>query len=113
MCDIRYCSDDSRFGITATRFAAGALTLAMPWVIRQRCRELLYTGDMFDAQEAYRLGLVSRVFPKGQLEEEVIRIAKRMSRVACRHWCGTRKPSTTCYSQQDSILLCDTVPKPV
>ncbi|MFK4529313.1 enoyl-CoA hydratase/carnithine racemase [Bradyrhizobium japonicum] len=82
MCDIRYCSDDSRFGVTETRFAAGVLILAMPWVIGQRCRELIYTGDMFDAQEAYRLGLVSRVFPKDRLEEEVIRIAKRMSRVA-------------------------------
>lgn len=82
MFDIRYCSDDSRFGVTETRFASGVLTLAMPWVIGQRCRELIYTGDVFDAQEAYRLGLVNRVFPKHLLEEEVTRIAKRMSRVA-------------------------------
>lgn len=82
MCDIRYCSEESRFGVTETRFAAGVLTLMMPWLIGQRCRELIYTGDMFDAQEAYRLGLVNRVFPKDRLEEEVTRIAKRMSRVA-------------------------------
>ncbi|MEV0288881.1 enoyl-CoA hydratase/isomerase family protein [Kribbella sp. NPDC050820] len=82
MCDLRYCSDDSRFGVTQTRFAAGSLTMVMPWVIGQRCRELIYTGDMFDAQEAYRLGLVNRVFPKERLEEEVTRIAKRISRVA-------------------------------
>lgn len=82
MFDIRYCSDDSRFSVAETRFAAGVLTLAMPWVMGQRCRELIYTGDMFDAQEAYRLGLVNRVFPKDQLDEEVTRIAKRMSRVA-------------------------------
>lgn len=82
MFDIRYCSDDARFAVTETRFAVGILTLAMPWVIGQRCRELIYTGDTFDAEEAYRLGLVSRVFPKDRLEEEVMRIAKRMSRVS-------------------------------
>lgn len=82
MCDLRYCSDDSRFAVTETRFAAGTPTLALPWVIGQRCRELIYTGDMFDAQEADRLGLVNRVFPKGHLDEEVMRIAKRISRVA-------------------------------
>ncbi|MGY4335148.1 hypothetical protein [Bradyrhizobium sp. LM2.9] len=42
----------------------------------------MYTGDLFDADEAYRLGFVNRVFPKDRLEEEVIRIAKRISRVA-------------------------------
>lgn len=82
MFDIRYCSDDARFAVTETRFAIGVLTLGMPWIIGQRCRELIYTGDTFDATEAYRLGLVSRVFPKDRLDEEVMRIAKRMSRVA-------------------------------
>ncbi|WP_441258670.1 enoyl-CoA hydratase/isomerase family protein [Bradyrhizobium sp. 521_C7_N1_3] len=82
MFDIRYCSDDAQFAVTETRFAIGVLTLGLPWIIGQRCRELIYTGDTFDAQEAYRLGLVSRIFPKDQLEDEVMKIAKRMSRVA-------------------------------
>jgi enoyl-CoA hydratase/carnithine racemase len=82
MCDIRYASDDSRFGVIETRFAAGVVTLAMPWVIGQRCRELIYTGDEIPAEEAFRLGLVNRVFPKADLEAEVMKIAKRMSRVA-------------------------------
>ncbi|VIO71679.1 enoyl-CoA hydratase/isomerase family protein [Bradyrhizobium ivorense] len=83
MCDMRYCSDDARFGFVESRFAAGLPNLAiMPWIMGQRCRELIYTGDMFDAQEAFRLGLMNRVYPKEQLEEEVTRIAKRMSRVA-------------------------------
>lgn len=83
MCDIRYCSEDSRFGMIEARLASGISMLAMmPHIVGQRCRELIYTGDMFDAQEAYRLGLVNRVFPKDRLEEEVTRIAKRMSRVA-------------------------------
>lgn len=82
MCDMRYASDDSRFGVIETRFAAGVVTFAMPWVIGQRCRELIYTGDVIPADEAFRLGLVNRVFPKADLETEVMKIAKRMSRVA-------------------------------
>ncbi|OPY96634.1 hypothetical protein A5906_01800 [Bradyrhizobium sacchari] len=82
-CDLRYCSDDSRFGAIEVRFAAGDTELPiMSHVIGQRCRELVYTGDVIDAQEAHRLGLVNRVFPKASLEEEVTRIAKRISRVA-------------------------------
>lgn len=81
--DLRYCSDDSHFGAIEIRFAAGDTELPiMSHVIGQRCRELVYTGDVIDAQEAYRLGLVNRVFSKVSLEEEVMRIAKRISRVA-------------------------------
>lgn len=88
MCDIRYTSDDSKFGVVETRFSNGILMLAMPWVIGQLSRELIFTGDTFGAAEAMRLGLVNRVFPKADLERETMKIAKRMSRVAdaCLRW---------------------------
>lgn len=117
MCDIRYCSDDSRFGAVEVRFAKSLLTLpALSSVIGQRCRELIFTGDAFDAQEAYRLGLVSRVFPKKSLEEEVTRIAKRMSRVAMPTLTWTKKAlnntllaagfdSAMRYSLQANLLI--------
>ncbi|MBR1165069.1 enoyl-CoA hydratase/isomerase family protein [Bradyrhizobium elkanii] len=83
MCDIRYCSEGSRFGLPEVRLGLGMLTVpALSWLAGQRCRELIYSGDTFDAAEANRLGLVQRVYPKERLESEVLRIAKRMSRVA-------------------------------
>jgi enoyl-CoA hydratase len=82
MCDTRYCSDDSKFGVVETRFSNGIATYIMPWILGNRCRELIYTGDTFDADRAFRLGLVDRVFPKAALEAETMKIAKRMSRVA-------------------------------
>ena len=82
MCDLRYCSDDSRFGVVETRFAAGVVTMIMPWIIGPRCRELIYTGDMIDAEEAFRLGLANGVFPKTDLQDKVLEIAKRMSQVS-------------------------------
>ena len=81
-CDIRYCSEDSTFGAVEARFSNGIATLMMPWLIGQRCRALIYTGDIFEAAEAYRLGLVDKVFPKRDLEAECLKIARRMSRVS-------------------------------
>jgi len=88
MCDIRYCSDDARFGAIEARFSHGLATMIMPWIVGNHCRELIYTGDMFDAQEALRIGLVTRVYPKAYLAAETLKIAKRMSRVAlsCLQW---------------------------
>lgn len=87
-CDIRYCSADAQFGVVETRFGNGIATLMMPWLIGNRCRELIYTGDRFGAEDARRLGLVDRVFPKAALEAESLKIARRISRVAldCLKW---------------------------
>lgn len=82
MCDMRIASDDSQFGVVETRFSNGVATLAMPWIVGARCREYVYTGDMFGAEEALRLGLINRVFPKRDLERETMKVAKRMSRIA-------------------------------
>jgi enoyl-CoA hydratase/carnithine racemase len=54
----------------------------MPWLIGQRSRALIYSGDTITANEAFRLGLVDKVFPKPALQAEVTKIAKRMSRVS-------------------------------
>lgn len=80
-CDIRYCSDVSTFACLEARFAS-AVTMIMPWLIGQKCRSLIYTGDTFDAAEAYRLGLVDKVFPQAELKQQVGKIAMRMSRVS-------------------------------
>jgi enoyl-CoA hydratase/carnithine racemase len=82
MCDIRYCSSDSSFGVVETRFSTGIVSLAMPWIVGARCREYIFTGDMFSAEEALRIGLVNRVFPKEDLRRETMKTARRMSRIA-------------------------------
>jgi len=88
MCDIRYCSDDAQFGVLESRFAVGVVTMIMPWILGPNCRELIYTGDMFGAEAARERGLVTRVYPKATLHAEVMKVARRMSRVAieCLVW---------------------------
>lgn len=87
-CDMRFCSDSSSFAAVEARFSNGIATLIMPWILGQRARKLIYTGDTFGPEEAFRLGLVDQVFPKADLEREVVKIARRMSRVAleCLQW---------------------------
>ena len=87
-CDMRYCSDDARFAAVEARFSNGIATMIMPWILGQRARRLIYTGDAIDAAEAFRVGLVDGVFPKADLQREVVKIARRMSRVSleCLQW---------------------------
>ena len=54
----------------------------MPWVVGLRhARELLYSGDMIDAEEALRIGLVNKVFPDEELETETLHYARRVAAV--------------------------------
>ncbi|MBB4235884.1 enoyl-CoA hydratase/isomerase family protein [Rhizobium esperanzae] len=87
-CDIRYCSDRSQIGVLEARFAGAIGTMMAPWILGNKCRELIYTGDILDAHEALEVGLVERVFPTASLFEETLLVAKRMSRVAanCQRW---------------------------
>ena len=41
-------------------------------------KELLYTGNIIDAQEALRIGLVNKVLPHGELMEAVMKVAKKI-----------------------------------
>ena len=73
-CDIPVAADDSRFGLTEVRL--GILpALISPYVIRRlgdrHARELMLTGERFDAATALRIGLVSHVAPLPELDAKV------------------------------------------
>jgi enoyl-CoA hydratase/carnithine racemase len=87
-CDMRFCSDISTFAALEARFSNGIATMIMPWIVGQKSRALIYTGDTIGADEAFRIGLVDRVFARNDLHAEVTNIAKRMSRVSleCLQW---------------------------
>jgi enoyl-CoA hydratase/carnithine racemase len=42
-------------------------------------KEVALTGRIYDAQEALRMGYVTKVFPEGKLIESVMAIAKEMA----------------------------------
>ena len=81
-CDLRICSEDTLFGAPEIRTGGPYIPAVWPWIIGiTKARELLYTGNLIDAQEAFRLGLVNKVVPKDNLDEEVNRLALTIARV--------------------------------
>lgn len=82
MCCITIASDNAQFGEPEIRFSTAPPVVVMPWLIGlKKARELLYTGDLIDAQEALRLGMINRVVPDAELEVETFRLARRMTKI--------------------------------
>jgi len=83
MCCITYAAQTAKFGEPEIRFSTAPPAVIMPWLVGlKKARELLYTGDMIDADEAARLGMINRVFPDDQLEEETLRYARRAAAIS-------------------------------
>jgi len=81
-CDLIVAADEARLGEPEIRFGSAPVTLLMPFVIGQkRTRELLMTGDLIDAAEAERIGLINRVVPADRLADEVDALAGKLARV--------------------------------
>ena len=81
-CDLVVASDEARLGEPEIRFGSAPVTLLMPFLIGQKAtRELLFTGDLIDAAEAKRIGLVNRVVPLEELAAEVDALAGTLARV--------------------------------
>jgi enoyl-CoA hydratase len=81
-CDLVVAAEGSQLGEPEIRFGSAPVTLLMPFVIGQkRTRELLMTGDLIDAVEAERIGLVNHVVPADRLAAEVDALADRLARV--------------------------------
>jgi enoyl-CoA hydratase len=73
-CDLRIASERAKFGLPEVKIGvlpAGGGTQRLPRLIGvAKAKELLLTGDIIDAHEAYRLGLVNRVVSPDRLMEE-------------------------------------------
>ena len=85
-CDLRLCSDDSRFGIPAARLGLGygfeGLKVLADLVGPSYAKEILFTARHFDAAEALRIGLVNRVVPRADLEATVRAYAEQIGQNA-------------------------------
>ncbi|BBU20866.1 enoyl-CoA hydratase [Mycobacterium xenopi] len=81
-CDLIVAADNAKFSdVVGVRMGMpGVEYYAHPWEFGPRkAKELLLTGDSLDADEAYRLGMVSKVFPLDQLEEKTLEFARRIA----------------------------------
>jgi 2-(1,2-epoxy-1,2-dihydrophenyl)acetyl-CoA isomerase len=83
-CDMRVASDTARFGTAFARVGYsgdfGGSYYLTQLVGTAKARELYFTADLLDAQQALALGLVNRVVPDARLEEETMALASRLAR---------------------------------
>ncbi|HWA57323.1 MAG TPA: enoyl-CoA hydratase-related protein [Gemmatimonadales bacterium] len=81
-CHLRLASEHARFGQPEVKLGIGpgyGATVRLPRLVgRGRALELLLTGAMIDAQEAWRIGLVNRVVPADRLVGEAESLLRSM-----------------------------------
>jgi enoyl-CoA hydratase len=83
-CDLIVAGDGTIFAdVVGTRLGmCGVEYFGHPWEFGPRkAKELLLTGDSLSADEAHRLGMVSKVFPESELAASTIEFARRIARV--------------------------------
>jgi enoyl-CoA hydratase len=81
-CDFRIGSENARLGqpeINLGIFPGGGATQRLQRLVGVgRAKELIFTGDIIDAREAERIGLLNKVFPGKELMAKTLEIAKKI-----------------------------------
>lgn len=86
-CDIRIASTKARFGWVGSMRGITPDTGAGPYLLPHivglsKALELMYSGEIINAEEALKIGLVSMVVPQEKLLDEAIKMAIKISRAA-------------------------------
>lgn len=83
-CDLIVGSEEVRFAdVVGTRLGmCGMEYFGHPWEFGpRRTKELMLTGDAIGIEEAYRLGMVSKIFRRDELAERTLELARRIAEV--------------------------------
>jgi len=82
-CDIRIASDNASFGqpeINLGIMPGGGGTQRLTRLVGEgKAMEMILTGEIINAQEAFRLGLVNQVVPADHLEAKTMEVANRIA----------------------------------
>jgi enoyl-CoA hydratase/carnithine racemase len=81
-CDLAIIAEGTKIGTTAINVGLFCMGPAVPLsrsLGRKRCLEMLLTGDMIEAEDAERWGLVNKVVPADQLEETTQALANKLA----------------------------------
>lgn len=82
VCDLTIAAENARFGQTGPKvgsFDAGFGSSYLARIVGQkRAREIWFLCRLYSAQEAYEMGLVNKVVPHEQLEDETVAWAETM-----------------------------------
>ena len=79
-CDLAISSDDAIFatpGVNIGLFCSTPMVAVSRKVSRKKTMKMLLTGDPINAKYAKEIGLINDYFPIAQLENEVLKLAKK------------------------------------
>ncbi|MEW6637866.1 MAG: enoyl-CoA hydratase-related protein [Actinomycetota bacterium] len=84
-CDLRVAAESTRFSVAFIKIGLmpdAGVSFFLPRVVGLgRALEMSMLGDPVDAEEAHRIGLVSRVVPDASLLEETAALAERLAQM--------------------------------
>jgi len=82
-CNIRLASKNAQFGAPEVKLGiipGDGGTQRLPRLVGLgRAMEMILTGDFIDAEEAFRIGLVNKVFPLEELMDRALELAQRIA----------------------------------
>ena len=82
-CDIRFCSEKSKFGLPAAKLGLGypfeGLKRLVDTIGPGAARDITFSARRIDSAEALRIGLVQKVVPEGELRDFVVDYAKTVA----------------------------------
>ncbi len=83
MCDFILAADNARFGQPEVKIGTlpgmGGTQRLTRLVGKSKAMEMCLTGRLMDAEEAERAGLVSRIVPLNELQDEALEVANRIA----------------------------------
>jgi enoyl-CoA hydratase/carnithine racemase len=81
-CDLAVAESSARFatpGVHIGLFCSTPMVALTRTMGRKPAMEMLLTGDLVDAEEARRLGLINRVVPAASLDTEIAKLAQQIA----------------------------------
>ena len=79
ICDFTIASEEAQFGEPEIQFGELSQFVLLPWMIgMKKAKELLMLGDLINAKEAERIGLITKAVPPENLNEETEKLAKKL-----------------------------------
>ncbi|HIC85039.1 MAG TPA: enoyl-CoA hydratase/isomerase family protein [Desulfobacterales bacterium] len=81
-CDLAIVAEGTKIGATAINVGLFCMGPAVPMsrsLSRKRCLEMVFTGDVYDAREMERWGLVNKVVPLEKLDETTLELANKLA----------------------------------
>ena len=78
--DLIIAADNAQFGEPELKYSYANDVLPEPWkMTMNRCKQFLFLGDFWSAQDMKEAGVVNFIVPAAQLEEETMKLANRLA----------------------------------